>query len=79
VPFFSNSDTRTFVTCEGEQSLLGKARLVLDRGLAGMMFREYRSDDGRLLDAIGKGLAGKRPSRCGAGRRVGEGRLARLR
>ena len=52
-PFLYNADKRVFVSYEDEESVRMKARFVVDRGLAGIMFWQYTEDaDGKLLDAI---------------------------
>jgi chitinase len=56
-PFLYNAEKRLFVSYEDEESIRVKARFVLDRGLAGLMFWQYTEDsEGKLLDAINQGL-----------------------
>ena len=48
---------KIFITYEDEESVRTKARYVLDRGLAGIMFWELSEDpEGKLLDAINGGV-----------------------
>jgi GH18 family chitinase len=52
-PYLYNADTKVFITYEDEESVRAKARYVIDRGLAGIMFWELAEDpQARLLDAI---------------------------
>lgn len=52
-PFLYNAERKIFITYEDEESIRTKARYVIDRGLAGIMFWEYSEDpENRLLDAI---------------------------
>ena len=57
VPFLYNAEKRIFYSYEDAESIAAKARYVVGRGLAGMMFWEYHGDkDGTLLRAIDEGL-----------------------
>lgn len=54
VPWLYNSDTRTFVTYEDQQSIAGKCKYVHTGKLAGIMIWDLESDDpsGTLLKSI---------------------------
>jgi len=57
VPYLYNTGQRIFVSYEDPESLALKCRYVIDHGLAGIMFWEYKSDpSGKLLDSIDAGL-----------------------
>ncbi|MFZ0396124.1 MAG: glycoside hydrolase family 18 protein [Terracidiphilus sp.] len=57
VPWLYNSETRTFVSYEDEQSVAGKCRYVLAHKLAGVMFWDLEADSaGKLLGAIDNSL-----------------------
>src|SRR5579884_715230 len=56
-PFLYNADKRIFISYEDPESIHAKARYVMERGMAGMMFWEYSADDHeKLLSAIDEGL-----------------------
>ena len=57
MPWLYNSETRTFVSYEDEQSVAGKCRYVLAHKLAGVMFWDLEADSaGKLLGAIDNSL-----------------------
>ena len=56
-PYLWNPTKHIFASIEDEESAMLKGKYVRERGLAGVMFWEYRSDpSGRLLDAVNRGL-----------------------
>ncbi|HDQ72651.1 MAG TPA: glycoside hydrolase family 18 protein [Chloroflexi bacterium] len=52
VPWLYNPEARIFISYDDPESIGRKADYVNAHGLGGMMFWEYSSDDGALLDAI---------------------------
>ncbi|MCB9299189.1 MAG: glycoside hydrolase family 18 protein [Lewinellaceae bacterium] len=59
-PYLWNEDTRTFVTYEDTISLGYKTDYVKAKGMGGIMFWEYKQDDGTLVDFLHQQLAGKK-------------------
>jgi chitinase len=56
-PFLWNETDSVFISYDDEESLAAKMKYVREKGVGGVMFWEYTEDvDGRLLDAITKGL-----------------------
>lgn len=57
VPYLYSEPRGVFISYEDEESAALKARFVMDRGLAGIMFWEYWEDaDGRLLKTVNREL-----------------------
>jgi len=60
-PYLYDAAGRTFISYEDEQSVREKARFVVDRGLAGIMFWAHGNDpDGTLQTAVDEALKGGR-------------------
>lgn len=59
-PYLWNEDTRTFITYEDTISLGYKTDYVKAKGMGGIMFWEYKQDDGTLVSFLHQQLAGKK-------------------
>lgn len=72
VPYLYDAATHTFVSYEDQESVREKCRYVLDHKLGGVMFWDYFSDNGQLLNTIDvtldhpTGAAAKLPERLTA-------------
>ena len=56
-PYLWHEASRTFVTYEDTISFAHKVRYVREKGLAGLMFWEYKQDDGTLVDFLHRSLS----------------------
>jgi chitinase len=64
VPYLYSPKQKVFVSYEDSESLAAKARYVMERRLAGIMFWDYAGDPtGVLLDTIYKGVAQQAPAK----------------